>query len=229
MAEPLSENATAQKPFSWPGRSKEAALLVAEDELLDAEIAAKVGVNERTLYRWKNFPEFQEQVTRHLEAIHARARRNGIARLDRRVRAANDRHKRMTALIEARAAEMAGEVAGGETGLLVRQLKHITVRFESTKDGKTARTPNVTREEHYEYAFDAALVRELREHEKHVAQDVGQSVEKVEITGANGGPIRVQAIDDRIDALAEKFGITREAVLERMAEARKRKDEDDDA
>lgn len=229
MADSVRQNETVQKPFPWSTRSEEAARLVADDTLTNAEIADEIGVARATLQRWKTHPEFIARVSLEFAEIQKRARRNGIARLDRRVKAANDRHARMTALIEARAAEMKGEVAGGETGLLVRQLKHVTVRVESTKDGKTAGPPIVTREEHYEYAFDAALVREIREVEKQVAQDVGQWAEKVEHTGANGGPIRVQAIDERIDALAEKFGITREAVLERMAEARKRKDEDDDA
>lgn len=171
------QNATDDLPLGWA----DAVLLVAEDKLTDATIARKVGIDRSTLHRWKKKPEFAASVASLEDELFERARRRGIARLDRRIDAANDRHERMNALIAARAKDMKGEIAGGETGLLVRQ-------FKSVGNGPGARV--VT-----EYVFDSALVRELREHEKQVAQDTGQWTEKRELAGADGGSLVIHLVE----------------------------------
>ena len=54
------------------GRQGKAARLVAEDELTDAEIAARVKVGRSTLDRWKRRPAFAARVAEHREAFRAR-------------------------------------------------------------------------------------------------------------------------------------------------------------
>ena len=74
---------------------------------------------------------------------------------ENRLKAQEDRHRRMQMIVEERGAEMSGEVAGGASGLLVRDYK-----------GKDA--------DRAIYKFDASLVGEMREHEKQIAQELGQ-------------------------------------------------------
>jgi len=178
------QNDAPDKPFAWTGRSELAAVLCAEDVMSDAAIAEEISVKRDTITRWRRHPEFQARITEHVAALQERARADGLGRLDKRKAAAEDRHRRMTLLIEARAEEMAGEVAGGETGLLVRQYKSIGT-------GPNAR--QVT-----EYTFDAALVREMRETEKHIAQDTGDWSEKREVSGPDGAALTV-LITERAD------------------------------
>ena len=59
----------------------DAALLVADDCLPDREIAAAVGVCERTIRAWKKAPEFAARVEEHLTAYRAQLARESLARL----------------------------------------------------------------------------------------------------------------------------------------------------
>lgn len=65
----------------------------------------------------------------------------------------------MKRVIEARAEKYA-DVPGGNTGLLVHNVKSIGA-------GVTAERVDL-------YEFDAALVKELREHERQIAEELGQ-------------------------------------------------------
>jgi hypothetical protein len=164
-----------------PPRDK-ASLLVAIDELTDARIAEKVGISAPTLYRWKRDPEFLAAVDAHNAAFREIARRKGAAILDRRVAALNDRLQRMKRVIDERGDDpgMQG-VPGGKTGLLVRTVKA------------------VGRGEDFElidlYEVDTGLLKELREHEKQAAQELGQWAERTEISGKDGGPLLISVIE----------------------------------
>ena len=197
------QNRTATEPFAWSEASANAAVLLAEDRLTDATIAKRVGVSRTTLHTWKQHPEFSAKVTEHYNELIERARRRGIARLDRRMDAYEDRHKRMTTLIRERARDMRGEVPGGGTGLLVRVPKRVEVTTTSKiadGDGEpTQEETTASRTEVFEYEFDAALMRELRELEKQVAQDTGQWSEKREVSGPDGGPIPITTLEVVID------------------------------
>jgi hypothetical protein len=107
----------------------------------------------------------------------------------------------MQKVIESRAAEMTlpdgtEEAAGGSTGLLVRTEKVIGTGDKATK---------IT-----EYAVDTALLKELRAHEQQAAQELGQWLEKKELSGPDGGPVQVDLsvlTDEELDlwkALADK-------------------------
>ena len=147
--------------FRWTEAAKAAAELVAAGELTTQEIADRVGVVRSTLWVWRNHPDFADRVEVHRAAIRAEIFERGIARRELRVKALNDRWNRMRRVIEARADhESFANAPGGSTGLLVRTLKKIG----SGEDAELVE----------EFAVDTGLLRELREHEKQAAQELGQ-------------------------------------------------------
>lgn len=114
-----------------------------------------------------------------------------------RLQALNTQYVRMQNLMNARAEDMQG-IPGGPTGLLVRQMKSIGF-------GENNQLVE-------EYAFDAALNRELRETMKQAAQELGQWTEKKELTGRDGQPIAVNHdIRDRLASDPELRAIARRA------------------
>lgn len=133
-------------------------MLLAEDRLTDAAIAKKVGIGATKLYEWKRHPDFAAKVSELTDELMDRARRSGIARLDRRMAAYSQRHALMMTLMRAKA-----------------KRKAIDERF------------------------DPALMRELRELEKQIAQEVGQFTERREISGPGGGPIPITTLEVVID------------------------------
>src|SRR5262249_52678996 len=110
-------------PISSP--KQRAAVLVAAHELTDEQIAAAVGVTRRTLTAWQRRPDFAALVGDHVGRLQAGMLRLAIAKKRVRLAHLDDLHARYLRLIAARGEAMAGEVPGGETGLLVRQTKVI--------------------------------------------------------------------------------------------------------
>lgn len=158
----------------WTLERARAAESLATGDKTDQQVADEVGVTRRQLARWKNVPTFRQRIAEITQTILDTVRAEGILHKQNRLLNLHDRVQRMTALMAAREAEFrqTGETAGGETGLLVRDYK-----------GKNA--------DRIVYRFDAALLRELREHEKQAAQELGQWAEKHEIGGPGGGPVRI--------------------------------------
>ena len=157
-------------PFKWGKGKNEAAQLLAEDVLTDDEIGEKVGVSRRTLYTWRQHPEFVAKIAEHVKHLGDVSRRVAIANRNRRVRWLNDRVERMHSVIRDRAADpLMQDVPGGKTGLMVRTMKGVGA-------GPAAQVVE-------EYAVDTGLLKELREHEKQAAQELGQWVEKKEVEG----------------------------------------------
>lgn len=163
-------------------RQERAALLVAADELTDEQIAARIGVTKGTLERWKRDPAFRERVREHRRLWRDEITREGIADRMARVAALNDRWQRLQRVIAARAVEHAA-VPGGDTGLLVRTVSLVKVyRASPREDGSEALAPSPATVLVTEYAVDTGLLRELREHEKQAAQELGQWSEKHELS-----------------------------------------------
>ena len=148
----------------WTRRTERAALLVAEDQLTDAAIAKELGVVKATVENWKKRPEFRARVQGHVEAFAAALRAKGIADRQNRVDALNERWAAMQQVIAARAADPTMTAPGAKTGLLVRTYKPGKFRVLE------------------EYRFDAALVAELRAHEKQAAEELGQWVARNDVT-----------------------------------------------
>jgi ParB-like chromosome segregation protein Spo0J len=159
--------------FDWDGISETAAQLLATGQLTEEQIAGRLEISRSTVTRWKRHPEFKTRVDEHIAEIREEVKRVGLADLYRRVEALNDRWRAMLRVIDERAADPTmADVPGGTTGLLVRTTKALG-------SGKSARVI-------HEYAVDTALLRELREHEKQAAQELGQWTTKVAPTNPAG-------------------------------------------
>lgn len=160
MAKKAKQSETPKPPpWRWNAAKRRAAVLLAEDELTDAEIALECNTSRTVLWRWKRAEEFAAQVRAHVAELGAAAGRYAIARKQRRIRTLDDRWRRLHQVIEERAVAHAG-APGGSTGLLVR-------RVRSVGSGEAQQIVE-------EYELDAALLREAREHEKAAALELGQ-------------------------------------------------------
>ena len=165
-------------------KRQRAAILLAEDELTDEQIAAAVRVHRATLDRWKHDPEFAALVGDHRGRIIAEALKLPIAKKHQRVRELNDLNQRYHRIIAERAQRHAhdlndspetatraifGDVTPAEaaTGMLVAQPK-------IAANGKT-----VT-----EWAFDKALDSAIKETHKQAAQELGQWEETLNVNHA---------------------------------------------
>lgn len=158
----------SESPFKWSSASDLAAERLAAGKDTDCKIAKDLEIDRKTLWRWQQHPEFAARVEEHLDRFRAEVRRRGLAIREQRVSALNDRWNRLQRVVEARADdETMAHVPGGTTGLLVRTVKGIG-------SGDAFQVIE-------EYEVDAALLKELREHEKQAAQELGQWVEKAAV------------------------------------------------
>lgn len=154
-------------------RQEQAAVLVAADERTDAQIAADCRIGKATLERWKLRADFQERVAYHRDLWRKKVETQGIADRANRVKAANERWRKLQRVIEERAEDPAVDtVPGGSTGLLVKTIKVVG-------NGPSAYEVD-------EWSVDTALLKSLLEHEKQTAQDLGQWTEKVAPTTPDG-------------------------------------------
>jgi hypothetical protein len=149
------------RAFHWSEQREMAAALLAAGGKSDEQISLQVGVTRRTLCRWKRRPEFAARVDEYLKVYREAVRGRGIAVVERRVDALNDRWERLKRIMDERgeSGEMAG-VPGGGTGLIVKQTRGA---------GSGERFTLIE-----EYVLDVALLKEFREHEKQAADELGQ-------------------------------------------------------
>ncbi|PYS52435.1 MAG: hypothetical protein DMF68_01620 [Acidobacteria bacterium] len=150
--------------FKWNAKREEAASLVAEDSLTDEQIAERLKINRATLHRWKTHPDFEAKVREIVEETRSRLLARGILAKQNRLEALRDRQERMTEVIERRAVENKDYPGGGATGLIVRDVKGI---------GKGEDFERVE-----VYMVDTSLLKELREHEKQAAIELGEWQER---------------------------------------------------
>lgn len=143
--------------------------MVAEGKNL-AEISSATKAKPQTISNWKKKPEFIERVEEIRKEMAEALKRAGLRVKEYRLNKLNDLLERIDMIIEGRANDMSG-IPGGDSGLLIRKYKSVG-GFYGEK---------VT-----EYAFDAALVSEIRELMKQAAQEVGEWTEKTELSGPNG-------------------------------------------
>jgi DNA-binding CsgD family transcriptional regulator len=149
----------------------EAAALVAAGELEDEQIAAKLGIARSTLANWKRRDDFKAAVESIVETFREKAQSSGIAVLANRIAGYQDLWDRMLKIVTDRAADPTMEkVPGAGSGLLVRD-------FKFKKIGNEAKAVPI-------YRFDAALVSELRETAKQTAQELGQWMERHDLSGS---------------------------------------------
>lgn len=155
--------------------------------------------------RLHQFAEEEARKTAEREsAALAELQALGIASRQNRVAAANERWRKMQQVIAERADDPEMEtIPGGKTGLLVKTIKVVGTGPSAYEVG--------------EYSVDVATLKEIREHEKQVAQDLGQWTEKqtTEVTGKDGSPLipatekKVLDADDLARLAAEVFSLGR--------------------
>jgi hypothetical protein len=146
-------------PWQWTEDRERAAILIAEGELVNQEIATQCSVHRRQILRWKKIPEFAARVKELTEETCKTLAEYAVANKQRRVAELEKRRQLIVALIESRAVAHENAV-GGHTGLLTKDIKQIG-------SGDSAREVEV-------YSADVALLRELREIEKQAAIECGQ-------------------------------------------------------
>lgn len=167
--------------MKWTKKKELAALLVAQDELTDTEIAAQVGVVRDTVMRWKRAPEFRSRVEGILTSIRQAIVARGISERQNRIDAYNERWLKLRQVIDARATDpLMKDVAGGHTGLLVAS--PVLVKCYEAGTGETL-TPMKQSIVMYEYAVDTGLLKEMRETEKQAAIELGEWQEKMNVSG----------------------------------------------
>jgi hypothetical protein len=131
------------------------------------------------------------RVTELQELFASRVIKREIADRNSRVASLQDIWDRMHRVVEARAADESLRVApGGDTGLLVRQLKKIG----------TGRDAEIVEE----FAVDTGLLKEMRAHAQQAAQELGQwDAGKGDIDPKEAPPFVVEVTPDAPDGPAE--------------------------
>jgi transposase-like protein len=175
----VQENAITPA-FHWTKPKERAAVLLAEDDITDAEIAAQVGVNPATLWRWKQHPEFAARVGDHTGQLQAAMLRYRVAKKRERMRVLDDLHTKLLTVIEDRGVEYEDDAPGTRTGLVTKTFKMVGAGRDATL---------VT-----EWGVDTPTVREIRAIQEQAAKELGQWVEKGEISGPGGSPLVIRSI-----------------------------------
>ncbi|MHB1161671.1 MAG: helix-turn-helix domain-containing protein [Chloroflexota bacterium] len=165
--------------FRWSERKLQAALLVAQDQLTNTDIAERVGVSRNTIDEWKRTPSFAEKVEQLLSTMADTVTDQAIADRRTRIAALNERWLKMREVMAVRAREMAG-VPGGSTGLLVPQVRMVKLYMGAPEGDGTSPDPDLfasmrKRGQVVSYVVDVGL---LREHERQAAIELGQWDEK---------------------------------------------------
>lgn len=154
--------------FRWTVQTERAAQLLADGKLTLGEIAEELDIDPKTLWNWRKESEFAARVEELLEAFRQEVRRRGIAVRERRLQVLDDTWDRLQRVIQERADDPThANVPGWKTGLLVHNVK-------SVGGGDNATVVDL-------YEIDTGLLRELREHKKQAAQELGQWTEKHEV------------------------------------------------
>lgn len=149
------------KSLAKRGVQERAARLAAQDELSDAQVARQCGIDRRTLTRWKEQPEFQEQIERRRRVWRHERETQSVAKRRTHLPSLDSRWKDLWGIVAERAdsPEMQN-VPGGRTGFLYSRQK--TYRYA----GKVYAVTN-----HY---LDSKLLRQFRALEVQAAKQSGQ-------------------------------------------------------
>lgn len=155
--------------FTWTPPRTKAAELLADGALSEEQVAAQVGVIRKTLYNWRQIPEFNARVAARRAAQRAAIEAKGIADKQNRIAFLNERHVALRQVVRERGEdESIAHIPGATTGYVVRTFKTIGV-------GPHAQTIE-------EHGIDTGLLKEFRAHEQQAAQELGEWVEKKDTT-----------------------------------------------
>jgi transposase-like protein len=155
----------------------QAIALLAEGRFNYAEIAGQIGIDVRTIARWRKDEKFASRVEELRAELDATCMQRALARKEYRIGQLAERHSKLRQVIESRAAaeiDTRDGAAGMDTGLVCKR-------------------PVVSAGElmGYEYEVDTGTLKELRAIEEAIAKELGQLVDKRELTGKEGGPLQV--------------------------------------
>lgn len=187
---PIS-NKTA--PFRWTAQRERAAVLLAEDDLSDAQIAASIGVGRTTLNDWKRCPEFAARVETNVAGLAAAMMRHSVAKRRHRMRTLNDLHDKALDVIRLRA-ERYGAVLGDDTEAVAIQAARAVSGPSVPGEAATGvlaekETVNNAGFRTVEWSVDAALLREIRAIQEQAAKELGQWSDKANLN-VSGGLVR---------------------------------------
>lgn len=170
------------QPFRWTDKRKAAVPLLARGDGQE-DVARALGIDDATLWRWRQVQEFTAAVEAEGERIRAAIRAEGISRKQNRIDRLNADWNRLQQVIEERATDPTlAYVPGGTTGLIVRSYKQVGA-------GKDAQLVE-------EFGVDVATLKELRAHEQQAAQELGQwDEDKADAAVSGGPPVRVTIIN----------------------------------
>lgn len=184
------ESAKEGTPFRWTAAKARAAVLLAEDERTDVEIAAEAGVHVATLWRWRQHPDFAARVGDHVGRLQAGMLRYRIAKKRERMRVYDgmlsdaleivaSRKRRYTAELTAQA-----KVTPIRDGVDEEDIRTRVVPDEAAT-GWIVETEKVNAIgiRTTEWAFDGGLWRAVESVSEQAARELGQWVEKAEIGG----------------------------------------------
>jgi len=154
------------------GKRERAAILLAEDQLSDQQIADSLGVSRQSIVRWKKNPRFAERVAELGAIMCEQALKHGIARRETRVSVQHEMQSKLLTVIAelAKDAELQG-VPGGKTGLVCKTVKGIG-------KGDDFRVVEV-------FETDTPTVKALLALHEQAAKEMGQIVERHEVAEVN--------------------------------------------
>jgi transposase-like protein len=164
-------------------RQQRALNLLVEGDRTLAAVAAEVGIQPTTLWRWRHEkPAFRNALREALAVAETDARQFAVAKRVKRVEALDEVHAGLLRMISERKARYAGEDhPGAATGLLVKT-------YKSIGSGAAAYAE-------IEWAVDRPLIQALLEVQKQAAIELGQWSERADVRLAaeveHRGPVRV--------------------------------------
>lgn len=154
--------------WSWTREKYEAARLYGQTAMSHAEVADSLGISEKTIARWRSWPEFRQKIADFENAKLDEAKRYPFTRRADRVIFLSDQLLSLLAVIKARKVRQFKteyetdeyEAEGGRTGAITRTRK-------ANGSGENA-------EYWFDYQVDLGLSKEIREILKQLSQELGQ-------------------------------------------------------
>lgn len=187
--------------FEWTTRKDQAAERVAQDRETDTAIAEACGVTQRTLERWKLAPEFQARVEQHRTKQRAAIEAKGIAEKQNRLDGYVARYQALQRVVAARS-QAYKAAPGGDTGLIVGKIALVKVYASGDdepepEDGDETLFSAKRYRAVWEYSLDTGLLKEMRDLEKQIAQELGEWVNKQAMTNAKGEDLSLDQLMER--------------------------------
>lgn len=163
----------------WNDQREKAAQMVADGSHSREEIFTELGISRRTLQIWMSREDFQDRVQEIYRQYRVAVGSKGLREKSNRVQALLDRVDKLNLIIKERGEATGFEgVPGWKSGLL-----HVR-----------ASGPHIL------HMLDEKLLRELREHEKQIAIELGEWTEQKSIEMNGNLQVSVQ------DLIAKVYG-----------------------